>query len=162
MLAGTFFPLVLVIGLGLLIAIAVIVHEIRLLRGLYKISNSKNLESHTAEHPTVKSHSEYELHKQSTPKEHKSANEVEKNRIEILDLESDNEWLSEIASKLDPASPEDAELLDTARTMLRHANYTMQQSSERLERLKYAQGQEQKELSKRFIERKLIELKSTK
>ena len=162
MLLGTFFPLVLVIGLGLLIAVAVLVHEIRLLMGIRKGASLKSLESPTAEHSTAKSHSGHEPHRQNAREEQQSTNEAEPNRVEILELESDNEWLAEIASKLDPTTPEDIELLDTARTMLRHANYTMRHPSGQPDRLKYAQGQEQKELSKRFIERKLVELKSAK
>ena len=96
------------------------------------------------------------------PEEHQPVTESQANRAEILELESDNEWLSEIANKLDPASPEDIELLDTARAMLSHANYTMLNSSEQPDRLRHIQGQQQKDLSKRFIEKKLIELKSTK
>jgi hypothetical protein len=96
------------------------------------------------------------------PQEQQSANGEETNRLEILERESDNEWLAEIASKLDPDSPEGTELLNTARTMLRHANYTMGHLSGHSDRLKYAEGQQQKELSKRFIERKLVESKSTK
>ena len=70
--------------------------------------------------------------------------------------------LAEIASKLDPDSREEDELLNTARMMLRHTNYTMGHLSEHSDSLKYAERQQQKESSKRFIEKKLMELKSTK
>lgn len=96
------------------------------------------------------------------PEEPQPANGEETNTVEILERESDNEWLAEIAGKLDPASPEDIELLSTARTMLKHANYTMGHPSGHSDKLQYAEGQQQKELSKQFIERKLVKLKSTK
>ena len=162
MLLGTFFPLVLVIGLGLLISIAVIVREIRLLTGVHKTATSKNFESPTAQRSAAKNRGTYKPHEQGMPEEQQSAKDSETNKAEILERESDNEWLSEIANKLDPASPEDVELLDTARAMLKHANYTILHSSEQPERLRHIQGQQQKELSKRFIERKLVELKSAK
>ena len=162
MLLGAFFPLALVVGLGLLIAIAVIVREIRLLMGVRKEAGSKSLEAPVAEHSTTKTHARYKPHEQGIPEEQQSASEAETSKVAILERESDNEWLDEIASKLDPDSPEDAELLNTARTMLQHANYTMEHLSGHSDRLKYAEGQQQKELSKRFIERKLVELKSTK
>ena len=82
--------------------------------------------------------------------------------METLDRESDAEWLAEIAGKLDPASPEDIELLNTAKTMLRHANNTMGRLSGPSDSSKYAQGHQRKELLKRFIERKLVESKSPK
>jgi hypothetical protein len=162
LLLGAFFPIVLVIGFGLLVAGTILVREIRLLTGLRRVAGSKNLEATKAEHSTAKTNSRYKPHLQGIPQGQQSANGEETNKVEILERESDNEWLAEIASKLDPSSPEDIELLDTARTMLSHANYTMGHLSEQPDRLKYAQGQQQKELSKRFIERKLVKLKSTK
>jgi len=162
LLLGAFFPLVLVTGFGLLVAIAVIVREIRLTTGERKPANSKNLESLIAKHSTAKTDSRYKPNKLGVSEEQKLKNEAGPNRVEILERESDNEWLSEIASKLDPSSPEEVELLNTARTMLTHANYTMCHPSGLPDRLKYVQGQQQKELSKRFIERKIVELKLIK
>jgi hypothetical protein len=151
LLLGAFFPIVLVIGFGLLVAGTILVREIRLLTGLRRVAGSKNLEATKAEHSTAKTNSRYKPHPQGIPQGQQSANGEETNRVEILERESDNEWLAEIASKLDPSSPEDIELLDTARTMLSHANYAMGHLSGQSDRLKYAQGQQQKELSKRFI-----------
>jgi hypothetical protein len=162
LILGAFFPLLLVVGFGFLVAGAILVREIRLLTGAHRAASSKELKPPQAEHSTVKTHSGYKPLAQGVPQEQQSAGEEDTNRVEILERESDNEWLAEIASKLDPASPEDIELLNTARTMLKHANYTMGHLSGQSDRLKYAQGQQQKELSKQFIERKLVELKSTK
>jgi len=162
LLLGAFFPLVLVIGLASLIALAIVVREIRMLIGTPRATSSKNLASSREEAPPAKTWSREKPCQQGTQEKGQLANEEETNRVEILERESDNEWLAEIASKLDPASPEDNELLNTAKTMLRHANYTMGHISGQPDRLKYSQGQQQKELSKRFIERKLVELKSTK
>ena len=162
MILGAFFPLLLVVGFGFLVAGAILVREIRLLTGVRRVAGSKNLEAPKAEHATVKTHSGYKPPAQGIPQERQSPNGEETDRVEILEQESDNEWLAEIASKLDPDSPEGTELLNTARTMLRHANYTMGHLSGHSDRLKYAEGQQQKELSKRFIERKLVESKSTK
>jgi hypothetical protein len=162
LILGAFFPLLLVVGFGFLVAGAILVREIRLLTGVHKVAGSKNLEAPEAEHSTAKTRSGYKPHAQGMPQEQQSVNEGETNGGEILERESDNEWLAEIASKLDPASPEDIELLSTARTMLSHANYTMGHPSGHSDRLQYAEGQQQKELSKRFIERKLVELKSAK
>ena len=162
MILGVFFPLLLVVGFGFLVAGAILVREIRLLTEAHRVAGSKNLEAPKAEHSTAKTRSGYKPHAQGKPQEQQSVNEEETNGGEILERESDNEWLAEIASKLDPASPEDIELLSTARTMLSHANYTMGHTSGHSDRLQYAEGQQQKELSKRFIERKLVELKSAK
>jgi len=162
LILGAFFPLLLVVGFGFLVAGAILVREIRLLTGARRVAGSKNREAPPAEHSTAKTQSGYKRHELGMPQEQQSASEEDTNRVEILERESDNEWLAEIASKLDPASPEDIELLNTARTMLKHANYTMGHLSGQSDRLKYAQGQQQKELSKQFIERKLVELKSTK
>jgi hypothetical protein len=162
LILGAFFPLLLVVGFGFLVAGAILVREIRLLTGAHRVAGSKNLDSSREKSSTVKTHSGYKPPTQGVPQEQQSVNEGETNGGEILERESDNEWLAEIASKLDPASPEDIELLSTARTMLRHANYTMGHPSGHSDRLQYAEGQQQKELSKRFIERKLVELKSAK
>jgi hypothetical protein len=85
-----------------------------------------------------------------------SAKEGATNSVEILERESDNEWLAGIESKLDPASLEDIELLNTAKIMLKHANYTMGHPSGQFDRLKYFQWQQQKELSKRFSRENLL------
>jgi hypothetical protein len=162
LILGAFFPLLLVVGFGFLVAGAILVREIRLLTGVRRVAGSKNRETPKAQQSTAKPRSGYQPHAQSMPQEQQSANGEETNRLEILERESDNEWLAEIASKLDPSSPEDIELLDTARTMLSHANYAMGPLSGLPDRLKYAEGQQQKELSKRFIERKLVKSKSTK
>jgi len=162
LILGAFLPILLVVGFGLLVAGAILVREIRLLTGARKATGSKDLESPEAEHATLKTHSSHKPPAQGMPQEQPSANGEETNRGEILERESDNEWLAAIASKLDPDSPEDSELLNTARAMLMHANYTMGHLPGHSDRLKYAEGQEQKDLSKRFIERKLVELKSTK
>ena len=162
MILGAFLPILLVAGFGFLIAGAILVHEIRLLTGAHKVTGSKNLEAPKAEHATVKTHSGHRPPAQGMPQEQQPSNGEETNRVEILEQESDNEWLADIASKLDPDSPEDAELLNIARTMLQHANYAMEHLPGHSDRLKYVEGQQQKELSKQFIERKLVELKSTK
>ncbi len=161
MLLGAFFPLVLVVGLASLIALAIVVREIRMLIGTSRAATPQNRASSRGEAPAAKTWSRGKPYEQDMQKKGQLANEEKTNRVEILERESDNEWLAEIAGKLDLASPEDNELLNTAKTMLRHANYTMGHLSGQSEKLKYSQGQ-QKELSKRFIERKLVELKSTK
>jgi len=140
LLLGAFFPLVLVIGFGLLVAISVIVRETRLLFGEHKTASSKNLESHTAKHSPAKTNGICKQNELGVSEEQKSRNEAETDRVEIPERESDNEWLAEIAIKLDPSSPEDVELLKTARTMQRHANYTMWNPSELTDRLKHIQG----------------------
>jgi hypothetical protein len=162
LLLGTFFPLILVVGLALLVAIAVLVREITLLLGASRATNSKNLALSKEESLSLKTHSGYKPYQQDTPEKEQPANDDEVNKVETLERESDAEWLAEIASKLDPASPEDIELLNTAKTMLRHANNAMGHLSRPPDSLKYAQGHQQKELSKQFIERKLVESKSTK
>jgi hypothetical protein len=162
LLLGAFFPLILVVGLALLVAVAVLVREIRMLIGATRVANSKNLDPSREKSSTVKTYSGYKPYQHGIPENEQLANREEINRIEILERESDNEWLAEIASKLDPASLEDIDLLNTAKTMLKHANYTMGHLSGQSDSLKYAQGHQQKEFSKRFIERKLVQLKSTK
>jgi hypothetical protein len=162
LLLGAFFPLILVVGLALLVAVAVLVREIRMLIGATRVASSKNLDPSRGESSTVKTYSGYKSYQHGMKEKEQLANEEEINRVEILEQESDNEWLAEIVSKLDPASLEDIDLLNTAKTMLRHANYTMEHLSGQSDSLKYAQGHQQKEFSKRFIERKLVQLKSTK
>ena len=162
MLLGAFLPLGLVVGLALLVAIAVLVREIRMLIGASRVANSKNLALPKEESSPSKTYSGYKPYQRNAPEKAQPVNDEEIKRVKILERESDAEWLAEIASKLDPASPEDIELLNTAKTMLRHANDTMGHLSEPSDSLKYAQGHQQKELSKRFIERKLVESKSTK
>ena len=102
----------------------------------------------------MKTYSGYKSYQHGMREKEQLASEEEINSVEILE--------AEIASKLDPASLEDIDLLNTAKTMSRHANYTMGHLSGQSDSLKYAQGHQQKELSKRFIERKLVQLKSTK
>lgn len=162
MLLGAFFPLILIVGLASLIALAVVVREIRMLMGTPRAAGSHNHASSRGKSPAAKTLVPENPHGQGTQEKGQPSQDNEINRVEILERESDNEWLAEIASKLDPASPEDVELLNTAKTMLRHANYSMGHLSGQYARLKYSEGQQQKELSKRFIERKLVELKSTK
>ena len=162
MLLGAFFPLLLVVGLALLLAVAVLVREIRMLIGATRVASSKNLALPKEASSSSKTYSGYKPYQHGMPKKGQLANDEEIKRVEILERESDNEWLAEIASKLDPASLEDIDLLNTAKTMLRHANYTMEHLSGQSDSLKYAQGHQQKEFSKRFIERKLVQLKSTK
>jgi len=120
-----FSPLFLVVGFGFLVAGGILVREIRLLTGAHRVASSKNLDSSREKSSTVKTHSGYKRHEQGVPEEQQSVTEGDTDGGEILERESDNEWLAEIASKLDPASPEDIELLSTDRTMLKHANYTM-------------------------------------
>ena len=162
MLLGAFLPLGLVVGLALLVAVAVLVREIRMLIGASRVANSKNLALSKEESSSSKTRSGYKPYRHDAPEKEQPENDDEINRVETLERESDAEWLAEIASKLDPASPEDTELLNTAKTMLRHANNTIGHLSGPSDSLKYAQGHQQKELSKRFIERKLVESKSTK
>jgi len=162
LLLGAFLPLGLVVGLALLLAVAVLVREIRMLIGASRVANSKNLALSKEESSSSKTHSGYKPYQPDTPEREQPAKYEETNRVETFERDSDAEWLTEIASKLDPASPEDIELLNTAKTMLRHANDTMGHLSGPSDSLKYAQGHQQKELSKRFIERKLVESKSTK
>ena len=162
MLLGAFFPLILVVGLALLVAVAVLVREIRMLIGATRVGNSKNLALSKEESSPSKNHSGYKPYQHDTLEKEQPANDDEINRVETLERENDAEWLAEIVSKLDPASVEDIELLNTAKTMLRYANYTMEHFSGQSDSLKYAQGHQQKELSKRFIERKLVQSKSPK
>jgi hypothetical protein len=163
LLLGAFFPLVLVVGLASLIALAIVVREIRMLIGTSRPAGSQNRVSPREKPLAAKTRGlENPSYGRDMQEKGQSAREKETNRVEILERESDNEWLAEIASKLDPASLEDIELLNTAKTMLQHANYTMGHISGQSDRIKYSQGQQQKELSKRFIERKLMELKSAK
>ena len=162
MLLGAFLPLGLVVGLALLVAIAVLVREIRMLIGTSRVANSKNLAIPKEPYSPSKTRSGYKPYRHDAPEKEQPANDDEINRVETLERESDAEWLAEIANKLDPASPEDIELLNTAKTMLRHANNTIGHHSGPSDSLKYAQGHQQKELSKRFIERKLVESKSAK
>lgn len=162
MLLGAFLPLGLVIGVALLIAIAVLVREIRMLIGTSRVANSKNLAFPKEEFSLSRTRSGDKSYRYNTPEKEQPANYDEINRVQTLEQESDAEWLAEIANKLNPASPEDIDLLNTAKTMLRHANNTMEHLSGPSNSLKYAQGHQQKELSKRFIERKLVESKSTK
>ena len=162
MLLGAFFPLILIVGLALLVAVAVLVREIRMLVGATRVASSKNPDPSRGASSTVKTYSGYKSYQHGMKEKEQLANEEEINSVEILEQESDNEWLAEIVSKLDTASLEDIDLLNTAKTMLRHANYTMGHLSGQSDSLKYAQGHQQKELSKRFIERKLVQLKSTK
>jgi hypothetical protein len=162
LLLGAFFPLLLVVGLALLVAVAVLVREIRILIGATRVASSKNLALPKEESSSSKTYGGYKPYQHGMPEKEQLANDEEIKRVEILEGESDNEWLAEIANKLDPASLEDIDLLNTAKTMLGHANYTMEHLSGQSDSLKYAQGHQQKELSKRFIERKLVQLKSTK
>jgi hypothetical protein len=162
LLLGTFSPLLLVVGLALLVAVAVLVREIRILIGATRVASSKNLALPKEESSSSKTYSGYKPYQHGMKEKEQLANDEEIKRVEILERESDNEWLAEIVSKLDPASVEDIELLNTAKTMLRHANYTMGHLSGPSDSLKYAQGHQQKEFSKRFIERKLVESKSPK
>ena len=162
MLLGAFLPLGLVVGLALLVAIAVLVREIRMLIGASRVANSKSPALSKEGSSSSKTHSGYKPYQPDTPERKQPAKYEEISRVETLERESDAEWLAEIASKLDPASPEDIELLNTAKTMLRHAEDTMRRLSGSSDSSKYAQGHQQKELSKRFIERKLVESKSPK
>jgi hypothetical protein len=132
-----------------------------MLIGATRVASSKNLDPSRGKSSTVKTYSGYKSYQHGMPEKEQLANEEIK-RVEILERESDNEWLAEIVSKLDPASLEDIDLLNTAKTMLRHANDTMGHLSGQSDSLKYAQGHQQKELSKRFIERKLVQSKSPK
>jgi hypothetical protein len=127
-----------------------------------RVASSKNLALPKEESSSSKTYSGYKPYQHGMKEKEQLANDEEIKRVEILEKESDNEWLAEIVSKLDPASVEDIDLLNTAKTMLRHANYTMGHLSGQSDSLKYAQGHQQKEFSKRFIERKLVQLKSTK
>ena len=158
---GAFFPLILVVVLASVIALVLLVREIRMLIGTPGATRALKRALSKGKYPEAKNNSSGESYRR-VMQEKGSAKGGETNRAEIIERESDNEWLAEIESKLDPASTEDIELLNTAKTMLRHANYTMGHPSGQFDRLKYYQGQQQKELSKRFIERKLIELKSAK
>jgi hypothetical protein len=161
LLLGAFLPLVIVVTLASVIALVVLVREIRMLIGTPGATRSLKralLKGKYTEAENQSSEASY----RRVMQEKGAAKEGETNRVQILERESDNEWLAEIESKLDPTSLEDIELLNTAKTMLRHANYTMGHPSGQFDRLKYSQGQQQKELSKRFIEKKLIELKSAK
>jgi hypothetical protein len=159
---GAFLPILLVVGFGFLVAGAILVREIRLLTGGRREASSKNHETPATEHSAAKTQSGYKPPAQGVPQEQQSASRDDTDGIEILERENDNEWLAAIASKLDPDSPEDTELLNTARTMLQHANYAMGHLPGHSDRLKHVEGQQQKDLSKRFIERKLVELKSSK
>ncbi len=162
MLLGAFLPLGLVVGLALLVASAILVREIRMLIGASRVANSKNPALSKEGSSSSKTHSGYKPYQPDTSERKQPVKYDEINRVETMDRESDAEWLAEIAGKLDPASPEDIELLNTAKTMLRHAEDTMRRLSGPSDSLKYAQGHQQKELSKRFIERKLVNSKSTK
>jgi biopolymer transport protein ExbB/TolQ len=141
LLLDAFPPLVLVVGLASIIALAVLVHEIRILIGAYREASSQNRALSSGKSLAVKTWSRQKPYDQNMREKEQLTNVDEANRVEILDREGDNEWLAEIATKLDPASPEDIELLNTAKTMLRHANYTMGHLSGQSDRLKYFKGQ---------------------
>jgi hypothetical protein len=138
---GCFSPLVLVVSLASLNALAVLVHEIRIPMGASRAANSQNRALSSGKSPAVTTRSLQKPYDQNVPEKEQLTNVDEANRVEILECESDNKWLAEIASKLDPASPEGNELLNTAKTMLRHANYTMGHLSGQSDRQKYFQGQ---------------------
>jgi len=91
LLLGAFFPLILVVGLALLIALAIVVREIRMLIGTSRAASSKNLASSRGESPAAKTWSRRKPYEQGMQEKGQLANDEETNRVEILERESDNE-----------------------------------------------------------------------
>ena len=80
MFFGAFFPLVLVVGLGLLVAIIVIIREIRTITGAWGRAGSKKPPaSLNGDSPAQELNTRYKPHKQGEPEKQPQANRSEGN-----------------------------------------------------------------------------------
>lgn len=93
MLLGAFFPLVLVVGLASLIALAIVVREIRMLIGTSRVASSPNRALSRGKSPAAKTWGrENPSYGRAMQEKGQLAQEKETNRVEILEREGDNEW----------------------------------------------------------------------
>lgn len=163
MFLGVFLPLAVVCGFAFLVGIAVVVRETKMLKRAFIETPQTKPHNHTlkAQSPEelINAHSPYKRNSHEKPSLTGSEDILRANAFE---QEEDQRWLAEISSQLNPEVAEDMDLLDTAKSLLELVNNKQRSASHSSKTITDDYAHQQKEFYKRFVEKKLSHLVSTR
>lgn len=162
MFLGFFVPLALVCGFAFLVGIAIVVREFRMLKRAFGTTLPAKPNHSQKEQSLEEFIDAHKLHKVSSPTKPPLLAEEEIQRSKVFEREEDERWLAEISSNLNPALAEDMDLLDTARSLLQLANDKQRSAQRSSAHPTMPYPYQQKEFYKRFVEKKLSDLISTR
>lgn len=163
MFLGFFLPLALVCGFALIVTIVVAARELRMIkRAFVGTPQAKPQNRSLKEQSLEELINARKPYKRNSPTKPPLIDNEEVQRSKVFEREEDERWLAEISSNLDPAVEEEMDLLDTARSLLQLANDKQRSAKRSSDHSTRAYPYQQKEFYKKFVEKKLSDLISTR
>lgn len=163
MFLGIFLPLAVVCGFAFLVGIAVVIREAKMLKRAFIETPQAKPRNRLLKEQSLKdlinAQSPY---KRNSPAKLLLVDSEESQRAKVFEREEDERWLAEISSNLDPSVAEDMDLLDTAKSLLQLVNNKQRSANHSSKTKADEYAHQQKEFYKRFVEKKLSDLVSTR